>query len=119
MKYLITENQLKNIVIKYLNNIDWKLSHSNNSEFPIMVYQGTNNEDPTFILRIVSHRFVEDHLLLIRSSFKEKLETLFGKESVGDDDEPNNLLMDWFSNTFDIKIDDYTYMDSQFMTNDD
>jgi hypothetical protein len=116
MKYIITESRLKNIVIQYLNNIDWRFLTSSNDEFPLEVFESNSDSGATFIVRVVSHKYGDSNLLLIRSSFQEKLEKMFGKNTVGNEnDEPNTLVMDWFSNQFNIVIEDYTYMDEYFM----
>jgi hypothetical protein len=116
MKYIITESRIKNIIIQYLNDIDWRVLTSSNDEFPLEVFEDKSDSGATFIVRVISHKYGDSNLLLIRSSFQEKLERMFGKNSVGDEnDEPNTLIMDWFSNHFNIDIEDYSYMDEYFM----
>jgi hypothetical protein len=118
MKFIITENRIKDVVLKYLNNIDWAILESSNETYPLEVFEHNSNEKPTFVVQCVSHRYGDSYNLLINSSFQEHLEHMFGKKTVGEgpDDEPNTLIMDWFNEYFDkMKIEDYLYMDSEYM----
>lgn len=118
MKFIITENRIKDVVLKYLNNIDWAVLESTNDDFPFEVFEHSSDNKPTLVVQCVFHQYGESYNLLIRSSFQERLEDMFGKKTVGEgpDDEPNTLIMDWFNEYFDkMKVEDYLYMDSQYM----
>ena len=121
MKYIIPEERLKNIVIKYLDSIDWILVESDDESHPFEVFENREDKGATFIIQCVTHRYGESCNLLIRSSFQERLEKMFGKETVsgGEDGEPNVLVMDWFNERFNDAVEDYLYMDSQYMLHDE
>jgi hypothetical protein len=118
MKYIIPEKRITDIVEKYLDDIPWHVWETGEEEFPLEVFGYKGDKGATFIVRCVSHRYGESCNLLIRSSFQENLESLFGKEIVsgGEEDEPNLLVMNWFNKRFkDFPVEDYLYMDSDFM----
>lgn len=121
MRYIIPEKRLKDIVIKYLDSIDWRVLESTDEEHPLEVFEHNTDKGATFIVQCVTHRYGESCNLLIRSSFQERLEQMFGKETVsgGNDDEPNLLVMDWFNKNFKPEVEDYLYMDSQHMLHDE
>ena len=116
MKYIITESKLKEVVAKYLNSIDWRVLESSDEEFPLEVYEHTTDKWPTFVVRVITHKYGAENRLLIRETFQIKLEDMFGESTVSG--EPNTLVMDWFKKHFDIEIDDYTYMGNHFMMRD-
>ena len=116
MKYIITESKLKEVVSKYLDSIDWRVLESTDEEFPIEVYEHTTDKGPTFVVRVITHKYGAENRLLIRETFQIKLEDMFGESTVSG--EPNTLVMDWFKKHFDIEIDDYTYMGNHFMMRD-
>lgn len=120
MKYVIPEKRIKDIVIKYLDSIDWTVLESTDDSYPLEVFEHNTDKGATFIIECVTHRYGESYNLLIRSSFQERLEKMFGKETVGSgpDDEPNTLVMDWFNSHFEPEVEDYLYMDSQHMIHD-
>jgi len=39
MKYIITENRLKDVVSKYLDSIDWRVLESSDEIYPFEVYE--------------------------------------------------------------------------------
>lgn len=121
MRYIIPEKRLKDIVVKYLDSIDWRVLESTDEEHPFEVFEHNTDKGATFIVQCVTHRYGESCNLLIRSSFQERLEQMFGKETVsgGEDGEPNVLVMDWFNNKFNFEVEDYLYMDSQYMLHDE
>ena len=116
MKYIITESKLKEVVAKYLNSIDWRVLESSDEEFPLEVYEHTTDKGPTFVVRVITHKYGAENRLLIRETFQIKLEDMFGESTVSG--EPNTLVMEWFKKHFDIEIDDYTYMGNHFMMRD-
>jgi hypothetical protein len=116
MKYIITESRLKDVVSKYLDSIDWRVLESTDEEFPIEVYEHTTDKGPTFVVRVITHKYGAENRLIIRETFQIKLEDMFGESTVGG--EPNTLVMDWFKKHFNIEIDDYTYMGNHFMMRD-
>lgn len=121
MKYIIPEKRIKDIVEKYLDSIPWLPWESGEEEFPLEVFGYKGDKSATFIVRCVSHRYGESCNLLIRSSFQEHLESLFGKEVVSErEDEPNTLVMDWFNKRFeDYPVEDYLYIDDFYGNNND
>ena len=116
MKYIITESRLKEVVSKYLDSIDWRVLESTDEEFPIEVYEHTTDKGPTFVVRVITHKYGEENRLYIRELFQIKLEDMFGESTVSGD--PNTLVMDWFSKHFNIEINDYSYMGNHFMMKD-
>jgi hypothetical protein len=121
MRYIIPEKRLKDIVIKYLDSIDWRVLESTDEEHPLEVFEHNTDKGATFIVQCVTHRYGESCNVLIRSSFQERLERMFGKQTVsgGEDGEPNVLVMDWFNKHFNLEVEDYLYMDSQYMLHDE
>lgn len=121
MKYTVTEEKIKDIVIKYLDSIDWRVLESTDEEHPLQVFEHNTDKGATFIVQCVTHRYGESCNVLIRSSFQERLERMFGKQTVsgGEDGEPNVLVMDWFNKHFNFEVEDYLYMDSQYMLHDE
>jgi len=118
MKFIITENRIKDVVLKYLSNIDWAVLESSDENYPIEVFEHNSDEKPTFVVQCVFHRYGESYNLLINSSFQEHLKSMFGKNTVGEgpDGEPNTLIMDWFNKYFGrIQVEDYLYIDSEDM----
>lgn len=118
MKFIITENRIKDVVLKYLNKIDWAVLESTNEKYPFEVFEHNSDEKPTFAVQCISHRYGVSCNLLINSTFQENIERMFGKKTVGEGpiDEPNTLIMDWFNEYFDkMKVEDYLYMDSEHM----
>jgi hypothetical protein len=116
MKYIITESKLKEVVSKYLDSIDWRVLESTDEEFPIEIYEHTTDKGPTFVVRVITHKYGAENRLYIRELFQIKLEDMFGESTVSG--EPNTLVMDWFKKHFNIDIDDYTYMGNHFMMRD-
>ena len=116
MKYIITESKLKEVVSKYLDSIDWRVLESTDEEFPIEVYEHTTDKGPTFVVRVITHKYGEENRLYIRELFQIKLEDMFGESTVSGDS--NTLVMDWFSKHFNIEINDYSYMGNHFMMKD-
>jgi hypothetical protein len=117
MRYIIPEKRIKEIVEKYLDNIDWNILETGDRDFPLEVFGFKGDKDATFIVQRIVHRYGESSNLMIRSSFQEKLESLFGKEIVsgGEYDEPNLLVMNWFNKRFkNFPVEDYLYMDNHF-----
>lgn len=121
MKYTVTEEKIKDIVIKYLDSIDWRVLESTDEEHPLQVFEHNTDKGATFIVQCVTHRYGESCNVLICSSFQERLERMFGKQTVsgGEDGEPNVLVMDWFNKHFNFEVEDYLYMDSQYMLHDE
>jgi len=118
MRFIIKESRMRDIVLKYLNNIDWAVLESSNETYPLEVFEHNSDEKPTFVVQCIFHQYGESYNLLIRSSFQERLERMFGKNTVGEgpEGEPNTLVMNWFNEHFDkIEVDDYLYMDSEYI----
>lgn len=115
MKYTVTEEKIKNIVIKYLDSINWTVIKNEDNIYPFLVFEHNEDKQPMLVVQCITHRYGESCNLLIRSSFQERLEQLFGEENVGLGyyDEPNTLVMDWFIKQFKIQVDDYLYVGSE------
>lgn len=116
MKYIITESRLKDVVIKYLDSIDWRILESTDEVYPFEVYEHTDDKGPTFMVRANTHKYGVTNVLLILGSFQDKLEDMFGESTVGEgpDDEPNTLVMDWFNKHFNIQVEDYSFLNNDY-----
>jgi hypothetical protein len=127
MKYVIPENRMKTLVIKYLDSIDWRIlevtesSAFENESYPLEVYEHTTDKGPTFIVNCFKYKFGESCNLLISHLFQKKLISLFGEETVntGEEGEPNLLVMDWFNQYFKTNVHDYRYVDNRNYTYDE
>ena len=120
MKYVIPEIRMKNLVIKYLDSIDWRILESTDESYPLEVYEHNTDKGPTFIVNCFNYKFGETCNLFISNLFQKKLISLFGEETVdtGEDGEPNVLVMDWFNEYFKTNVHDYRYVDSRNYTYD-
>ena len=119
MKYVITENRLKDVVSKYLDSIDWRVLESSDELYPFEVYEHANDKGPTFVVRANTHKYGVTNVLLILVSFQNKLEDMFGESTVGEgpDDKPNTLVMNWFNKHFDIQVEDYSFLNNNYFNN--
>ena len=121
MKYLITEERLKNIVIQYLDSINWvvketpeNFGHKEIIKYPYSIYEHKDDEHPAFIIQQMGHRYGISRILLINNHILDRLGNMFGYDVVGDgpEGEPNTLIMDWYNSRFEPTVEDYLWIDS-------
>lgn len=109
MKYIISESRLNDLVLKYLDNLDWWEWDIGDGEFDVA---DGRYENPKLRFRIQYSSTMPDHsfnVIYLSDGLVSKISKLFSI----DNSESIKMIIEWFNKKYDksLTMNDWEWMD--------